>query len=81
MAEISLILPKDCYSTSQVRRLFARRTDEGKVVPLSRQAIHYRRIKGLLPVIKFSGRYMYPIKAVDAILAKANAEFLPANPT
>lgn len=73
-APTPLTLPRDCYSIGQLRRLMGHRDDEGRLVPLSRQAVHARRIKGTISFIKFGGSYFFPRGDIDAMIQKANDE-------
>jgi len=68
MAAEPLLLPKDCYSVGQLRRL----------LKLSRQAIHARRKRGTIAFIRFGGSYMFPKRQIDEGIQKANDEaYLP----
>ena len=71
-AKPPVILPRDCYSGWEVRRLFARRNRAGVLVLLTRATLWKRRCKGQLPFVKFGPRLvMYPRVLIDAMLVKA----------
>jgi len=76
----SVTLPRDCYTSYQVRRLFGRRdaADEKKVVPISRVTLKRWRQKGYIPFIKLNCRtFLYPREAVQRVLQETNTS-LPA---
>lgn len=63
------ILPRDCYSAYEVRRLFGRRDERGVVKPISRMTLKRWRQKGLIPFIVRNCRVIdYPRAGVDSLL-------------
>lgn len=66
------LLPRNCYQAAQVRRLFANRDNDGKLIIMSSQKLYYWRIQGLIPSAKFGGTYLYPKVGVDEMIRKAN---------
>ena len=69
-----ILLPRDCYSGHELRRILGTLNEAGELIPVTRATLWKRRRKGQLPFIRFSSRLvMYPRHLIDEMLREANA--------
>lgn len=73
MSDTPRILPRDCYSSLEVRRLFARRGTDGKLVLMHRCTLERWRTKGRIQFLKINRTcFVYPKVDVLRLLDEMN---------
>lgn len=67
------ILPRDCYTSYQVRKIFGHKNAAGQIVPISRATLHRWREKGYLEHIRLNARhYLYTKASTHRFIERTN---------
>lgn len=73
MSTITPILPRDCYTSSQVARIFGCKNEDGQIKPISRATICRWRRQGYIDAICInSRRYLYTKASVHRFISQTN---------